>query len=117
MQPYEKYLKENSQKLRVDQTDAERKLWQRINRDQLLGFRFNRQKPLLNFYCAKAKLIIELDGSQHYEPDYQEKDALRDAELNSLGFTVMRFSNDEVMREIEAVVEQIYLFLENVRAD
>ena len=96
MQPYEKYLKENSQKLRVDQTDAERKLWQRINRDQLLGFRFNRQKPLLS---------------------YQEKDALRDAELNSLGFTVMRFSNDEVMREIEAVVEQIYLFLENVRAD
>ncbi|MDU5840298.1 MAG: DUF559 domain-containing protein [Haemophilus parainfluenzae] len=64
MQPYEKYLKENSQKLRVDQTDAERKLWQRINR-----------------------------------------------------FTVMRFSNDEVMSEIESVVEQIYLFLENVRAD
>ena len=62
-------------------------------------------------------MIIELDGSQHYESDYQEKDALRDAELNSLGFTVMRFSNDEVMREIEAVVEQIYLFLENVRAD
>ena len=65
MQPYEKYLKENSQKLRVDQTDAERKLWQRINRDQLLGFRFNRQKPLLSyivdFYCAKAKLIIELE--------------------------------------------------------
>ncbi|MCK8908066.1 DUF559 domain-containing protein [Haemophilus influenzae] len=72
MQPYEKYLKLNSQKLRVEQTDAERKLWQRINRD---------------------------------------------AELNSLGFTVMRFSNNEVMREIEAVVEQIYLFLENVRAD
>lgn len=65
----------------------ERKLWQCINRDQLLGFRFNRQKPLLSyivdFYCAKAKLI----------------------------------SNDEVMREIEEVVEQIYLFLENVRAD
>ena len=49
--------------------------------------------------------------------DYQEKDTLQDAELNSLGFTVMRFSNDEVMCEIEAVVEQIYLFLENVRAD
>ena len=49
MQPYEKYLKENSQKLRVDQTDAERKLWQCINRDQLLGFRFNRQKPLLSY--------------------------------------------------------------------
>ena len=105
----------------MDQTDAERKLWQRINRDQLLGFRFNRQKPLLSyivdFYCAKAKLIIELDGSQHYEPDYQEKDAIARCRIKSLGFTVMRFSNDEVMREIEGVVEQIYLFLENVRAD
>ena len=109
MQPYSKSLKQLSQKLRTEQTDAERKLWQRINRDQLLGFRFNRQKPLLNyivdFYCPKAKLIIELDGSQHYEPDYQEKDRLRDSELNSLGFTVMRFSNDEVYFEIEAVVE------------
>lgn len=77
----------------------------------------NRQKPLLNyivdFYCPKVKLSIELDGSQHYEPDYQENDRLRDAELNSLGFTVMRFSN--VYFEIEAVVEQIYLFLENVK--
>ena len=73
MQPYEKYLKLNSQKLRADQTDTERKLWQRINRDQLLGFRFNRQKPLLSyivdFYCAKTKLISELDGSQDYKPE------------------------------------------------
>lgn len=119
MQPYSKSLKGLSQKLRTNQTDAEQKLWQRINRDQLLGFRFNRQKPLLNyivdFYCSKAKLIIELDGSQHYEPEHQEKDRLRDAELNSLGFTVMRFSNDEVYFEIEAVVEQIYLFLESVK--
>lgn len=66
---------------------------------------------------CESKADYRLDGSQHYEPDYQEKDALRDAELNSLGFTVMRFSNDEVIREIEAVVEQIYLFLENVRGD
>ncbi|KAE9534159.1 hypothetical protein A1D25_07075 [Ursidibacter arcticus] len=121
MQPYSKSLKPLSQKLRTEQTDAERKLWQQINRDQLLGFRFNRQKPLLNyivdFYCSKAKLIIELDGSQHYNPDYQEKDRLRDAELNSLGFTVMRFSNNEIYLEIEAVIEQIYLFLEKVRAN
>ncbi|WP_410679019.1 endonuclease domain-containing protein [Avibacterium paragallinarum] len=119
MQPYSKNLKELSQKLRSNQTDAEGKLWQRINRDQLLGFRFNRQKPLLNyivdFYCAKAKLIIELDGSHHYEPGYQEKDRQRDDELRSLGFTVMRFSNDEIYYEIEAVVEQIYLFLEQVQ--
>ena len=119
MQPYSKNLKELSQKLRSNQTDAEGKLWQRINRDQLLGFRFNRQKPLLNyivdFYCAKAKLIIELDGSHHYEPEYQEKDRQRDDELSSLGFRVMRLSNDEIYYEIEAVVEQIYLFLEQVQ--
>ena len=121
MKPYAKSLKPLSQKLRSDQTNAERILWNRINRDQLLGFRFNRQKPLLNyivdFYCPKAKLIIELDGSQHYEADYQEKDALRDAELTSLGFTVMRFSNDEVYFEIEAVVEQIYWFLDGVEIE
>ena len=121
MKPYSRDLKPLSQKLRSTQTDAERKLWQRINRDQLLGFRFNRQKPLLSyivdFYCLKAKLVIELDGSQHYEPDYQEKDRLRDAELNSLGFTVMRFDNHSVMTNIDGVVEAIYQYLSEIKAD
>ena len=121
MQPYSRDLKILSQKLRSTQTEAERKLWQRINRDQLLGFRFNRQKPLLSyivdFYCLKAKLVIELDGSQHYEPDYQEKDRLRDAELNSLGFTVMRFDNHSVMTNIDGVVEAIYQYLSEMKAE
>ena len=121
MQPYSRDLKILSQKLRSTQTEAERKLWHRINRDQLLGFRFNRQKPLLSyivdFYCLKAKLVIELDGSQHYEPDYQEKDRLRDAELNSLGFTVMRFDNHSVMTNIDGVVEAIYQYLREIKAD
>ena len=116
---HNKKLVSNAKALRKNMTKEERHLW--YDYLQSKDVRFIRQKIIGNyivdFYCAKAKLIIELDGSQHYEPDYQEKDALRDAELNSLGFTVMRFSNDEVMREIEAVVEQIYLFLENVRAD
>ena len=121
MQPYSRDLKILSQKLRSTQTEAERKLWHRINRDQLLGFRFNRQKPLLSyivdFYCLKAKLVIELDGSQHYESDYQEKDRLRDAELNSLGFTVMRFDNHSVMTNIDGVVEAIYQYLREIKAD
>ena len=121
MKPYSRDHKPLSQKLRSTQTDAERKLWQRINRDQLLGFRFNRQKPLLSyivdFYCLKAKLVIELDGSQHYEPDYQEKDRLRDAELNSLGFTVMRFDNHSVMTNIDGVMEAIYQYLSEIKAD
>ncbi|MDO9852675.1 endonuclease domain-containing protein [Glaesserella parasuis] len=121
MQPYSRDLKPLSQKLRSTQTEAERKLWQRINRDQLLGFRFNRQKPLLSyivdFYCLKAKLVIELDGSQYYEPDYQEKDRLRDAELNSLGFTVMRFDNYSVMTNIDGVVEAIYQYLSEIKVE
>lgn len=121
MKPYSRDLKPLSQKLRSTQTEAERKLWQRINRDQLLGFRFNRQKPLLSyivdFCCLKAKLVIELDGSQHYEPDYQEKDRLRDAELNSLGFTVMRFDNHSVMTNIDGVVEAIYQYLSEIKAE
>lgn len=101
MQPYVKSLKDNSRKLRKNQTEAEKRLWYRIANDQL-GFRFNRQKPLLtyivDFYCAKAKLVIELDGGQHYEPDYQANDKIRDAELASLGLRVLRFDNYRVMK-------------------
>lgn len=118
MQPYVRRLKPNSQILRKNQTPAERKLWQRIRNDQLLGFRFNRQKPLLNyivdFYCTKARLVIELDGSQHYEQNHQENARLRDQELNNLGLTVLRFDNRQIMLEIDNVVEEIYQFLNEV---
>ena len=111
MQPYEKYLKENSQKLRVDQTDAERKLWQRINRDQLLGFRFNRQKPLLSyivdFYCAKANLVVELDGSPHYEDEGIDYDAARTKYLEQYGLTVIRIPNNEINHNFDGVCEYL----------
>lgn len=118
MQPYVKSLKDNSRKLRKNQTEAEKRLWYRITNDQL-GFRFNRQKPLLtyivDFYCAKAKLVIELDGGQHYEPDYQANDKIRDAELGSLGLTILRFDNYRVMTDIDSVIEEIWLYLQSVR--
>ncbi len=67
-------------------TDAEQLLWKYLRRNQIHQARFNRQKPLLNyivdFYYAKANLIIELDGSQHYEPGYKKKDNARDRELS-----------------------------------
>lgn len=110
MKPYVRSLKPNSQKLRTTQTEAEKRLWYRIRCDQL-GFRFYRQKPLLtyivDFYCPKAKLVIELDGSQHYEPEHQANDKIRDAELASLGLTVLRFDNYRVMTEIDSVIEDI----------
>ncbi|RRN06295.1 endonuclease domain-containing protein [Bibersteinia trehalosi] len=117
MKPYVKSLKPNSQKLRTAQTEAERRLWYRIRGDQL-GVRFYRQKPLLSyivdFYCPKAKLVVELDGGQHYEPEHRANDKIRDAELASLGLTVLRFDNYRVMTEIESVIEEIWLYLQSV---
>ncbi|WP_439258073.1 endonuclease domain-containing protein [Lonepinella sp. BR2271] len=111
MKPYNASLKLNSQKLRSAQTEPEKRLWERIRNDQLLGFRFYRQKPLLSyivdFYCPKANLVIELDGRQHYEHDHWENDRIRDAELNSIGLQVLRFDNQEVLCELDTVIDKI----------
>ena len=92
-------------KLRKEPTPAERKLWSRIRNDQL-GVTFRRQHAVGNyipdFCCPKAKLIIELDGSQHLE---QEKyDEERTNYFQSLGYKVIRFWNSEVMNNMESVL-------------
>lgn len=93
-------------------TDAEQHLWFRLRNKQLNGVQFYRQKPMLSFivdfYCPRAKLVIELDGAQHLEAEHQIKDALRDEELSKLGIKVMRFDDRQVLTETEAVVEVIY---------
>ncbi len=112
LKPYDKSLKPRSRQLRHDMTDAEQLLWKYLRRNQIHQARFNRQKPLLNyivdFYCAKANLIIELDGSQHYEPGYKKKDNARDRELSQLGLYILRFDNNQVLSETENVVRVIY---------
>ena len=117
MKPYIKSLKPNSQKLRTTQTEAEKRLWYRVRGDQQ-GVRFYRQKPLLSyivdFYCPNAKLVVELDGGQHYEPEHRANDKIRDAELASLALTVLRFDNYQVMTEIESVIEAIWLHIQAV---
>ncbi|OBW93032.1 hypothetical protein QV01_03455 [Gallibacterium genomosp. 3] len=103
-----------SRELRSNMTPAEKRLWHRIRHDQL-GFRFNRQKIILgyivDFYCAKAKLVIELDGSQHYTTKQQQKDKTRDTNLAALGITVLRFDNYQVMTTLDEVIEEIYQYL------
>lgn len=69
---------------------------------------------IVDFYCAKAKLVIELDGSQHYEPNHQENDKIRDTKLASLGLKVLRFDNYRVMADIDSVIEEIWLYLQSV---
>ena len=99
MLPYKKSLRTQSRKLRSSMTDAERALWVKLRGKQLLGLQFYRQKTLGNyivdFYCAAARLVIEVDGGQHYQPDGATQDALRDCYLKSLGLEVLRFSNLE----------------------
>jgi very-short-patch-repair endonuclease len=112
VRPYNKTLKQFSRALRSNMTDAEQHLWWRLRNKQLGGVQFYRQKPLLSFivdfYCPRAKLVIELDGAQHLEAEHQIKDAVRDEELSKLGIKVMRFDDRQVLTETEAVVAVIY---------
>ena len=104
MEAYNRTLKQLSRQLRRNMTDAEQRLWQHLRRKQIHNVQFNRQKPILDyivdFYCAKAKLVIELDGSQHYEVEHQERDRIRDQKLAELGLLTLRFNNQQVLTEI-----------------
>ena len=111
MERYNPKLKENSRSLRTNMTDAEQMLWYRMRRKQIQGVQFYRQKPLLtfivDFYCPAAKLVIELDGSQHFEEEHQAKDQARDVALAGLGVHVLRFDNRQVLLETDAVLAVI----------
>jgi len=110
--PYSRNLKQPSRDLRTGMTDAEQKLWTQLRRKQILGIQFYRQKPvgpyIVDFYAPAALLVIELDGSQHYEPDHVARDAERDASLENQGLLVLRFDNLQVLKETEAVMAEIY---------
>ncbi|MCH7383815.1 endonuclease domain-containing protein [Acinetobacter dispersus] len=112
MKPYNKNLKQASRNLRSNMTDAEQLLWQRIRRKQILGLQFYRQKPILNFivdfYCPTVNLVIECDGGQHYTETGLEADQNRDHALSEIGLITLRFSNHQILTEIDAVVERIY---------
>jgi very-short-patch-repair endonuclease len=109
---YNKNLKQVSQKLRGSMTDAEKLLWSKLKGKQLKGLQFYRQKIIGNyivdFYCAKAGLVIEVDGGQHYTEAGCTADADRDLYLRSCGLRVLRYSNSDVLRNVEGVVESIY---------
>lgn len=102
-------LTANARKLRGSMTREERHLWYDFLKP--LPVTFNRQKVIGNyivdFYCASAKIVIELDGSQHYTGSGKETDERRDAYLNSLGLTVLRYSNLDINRNFEGVCADI----------
>ena len=105
--------RENSRRLRREMTDAEHKLWQHLRGSRLEEYKFRRQHPvypyIADFCCLERKLIVELDGSQHSEC----VDAARTWFLESHGWKVMRFWDNEVLLQAEAVVEAIWNAMEN----
>ena len=97
--------------LRREATDAERALWALLRSRQLDGYKFRRQHPahpyILDFYCAEARLAVEVDGGQHYAADGLASDAERTVYLEALGVLVLRFSNRDVLTNAEGVLEAI----------
>jgi very-short-patch-repair endonuclease len=105
-------LKEKAREFRKNLTDSEYALWSRLRNKQLLGIQFYRQKPIgghmVDLYAPKAKLVIEIDGSQHLQGGPIQKDRRRDEYLASLGLRVLRFDSREVLKESDAVMDVIY---------
>jgi len=97
-------------------TDAEARLWYYLRNRNVNRRKFRGQHPYgsytLDFYCEYAKVVVEVDGSQHFEEPQAAKDAERTAFLNARGIRVLRFNNREVLLETEAVVEVILRELE-----
>jgi len=112
---YSKSLVPIARVLRKQMTDAERKLWSLLRRDQL-GVKFRRQVPLgpyvIDFYCVKAKLVVELDGGQHYSDAGTRNDVERDEHLREMGQEVVRYSNMDIIQNEDGVLQDI---IEHVR--
>ena len=106
-------LTPRARELRSDMTPQERKLWYLFLRTH--PFHFRRQQPfgpyIAAFYCASSKLVIELDGSGHFQPEGMEYDRWRDAFMTGQGFRVLRFTNAQIDNEFAAVCTAIELAL------
>jgi adenine-specific DNA-methyltransferase len=101
--------------LRKQMTDAERLLWRHLRNRELGGWKFKRQYPvgpfIVDFICVEKNVVIEVDGGQHAENE--ALDTQRSAYLNKMGYRVLRFWNNEVLQETEAVLTAIFAILAN----
>ena len=104
----------NAKSLRNNLTAEEMILWRRLKED-IPNYKFRRQHPISNyivdFYCHKLKLVIEVDGSIHYSEENQKLDEIRQRNLESLGLVIFRFTNEDVRNKIENGLEKINEFI------
>jgi very-short-patch-repair endonuclease len=107
----ESNMRMHAKALRRDSTDAERIIWRALRAHRMNGASFRRQTPIgpyiVDFVCHSARVIIELDGGQHFQAEHRERDARRDRFLTRKGYRVLRFNNHEVMTNREGVLEMI----------
>lgn len=115
--PYNKNLKEFSRDLRSHSTLSEILLWQKLRASQFRGYAFNRQKPLGNyivdFYCLKLDLVIEVDGNSHFFEESVVEDQERQKVIERMGVNFLRFSDLEVKRSMPCVLEEIGYFIDD----
>ena len=115
---YTKFAQQKSIELRKNMTDAEQKLWSHIRKEQLNGYKFRRQQPIgpfvVDFVCLPKKLILEIDGGQHNSEECIKTDNQRTIYLESKGFTILRFWNNEIFDNIQGVLEQIINTLNSI---
>ena len=106
-----KYLKQRRKNLRNNLTSAEATLWRFLKKSQLQGRKFRRQHSISNyivdFYCPREKLVIELDGKDQFSSSGYQSDIIRDKVLAKLNIQVIRFENDEIFHDVNSVLAQI----------
>ena len=98
-------------RLRSDMTGPETRLWAKLRARQLRGLKFRRQHGIgpyiVDFYCPEQSLVIEVDGDSHADADQMLKDQLRDRYLQSLGLRVIRYFNDDIVKNLDGVLEDL----------
>ena len=115
--PYNPNLKEFARQLRNNSTKAEVILWQKLKNKQMYGYDFHRQKPIdnyiIDFFCYELMLAIEVDGYSHQLEEVYDKDIIKTQKLNQLGISLLRFTDNEVLKDTFNVL----LAIENFIAD
>ena len=113
--PYNPKLTVLARKLRNESTETEIYLWLKLKGKQMYGYDFHRQKPIdnyiLDFFCYELMLGIEVDGYSHQFLEVYTKDGVKEKRMNELGITVLRFSDEQVLKDMENVIRAIEFFI------
>jgi very-short-patch-repair endonuclease len=111
LQRVDDFKLEQARLLRREMTPAEKLFWERVRRNKILGLQFRRQQPIegfiADFYCNAARYIVEIDGNVHEEPTRKKIDVLRRKVFESRGLSEIRFTNKEIMDDIDGVIKRL----------